>query len=106
ADAEECDKVGSHHRVVIRVSTDVLRPLIEEPISRHGEVDEVIVGVRSRGKSLTEGEVEARFQESSEKIKFQLVFAGNTVADTSGRDGPAKLVHRSDTQFVATKDVY
>lgn len=91
--------------IVVRVSADVFRPLIEKPFDEVGPVDEVILGTRCIGQGRLTGQPTLELIEDPDRAGFRVVFRGKTVSRTTGQNGPAIIHSRSETVFAASKRV-
>jgi hypothetical protein len=92
-------------RIVVRLDSDVLVPMIECPIEEVQAVDEVILGVRMIGEAYVTGQPKVKVVDDPNDAAFSVMVTGTISTRTTGRKGPVQIYSRSTTQFIATKRV-
>jgi hypothetical protein len=92
-------------RILVRLNSDLLVPLIERPIEEVQAVDEMILGVRMIGKAQVAGHPKLTLADDPKHAAFSVTITGTIHSRTTGRNGPVQIHSRSTTQFVATKRV-
>jgi len=92
-------------RIVVRLDSDVLVPMIERPIEEVQAVDEVILGVRMIGNAHVTGQPKVKVVDDPNDAAFSVTITGTIHSRTTGRKGPVQIYSRSTTQFMATKRV-
>jgi len=92
-------------RILVRLDSDLLVPLIERPIEEVQVVDEMILGVRMIGKAQVTGRPKVTLADDPKDAAFSVTITGTINSRTTGRNGPVQIYSRSTTLFVATKRV-
>ncbi|MFN0021728.1 MAG: hypothetical protein ACKVP0_26065 [Pirellulaceae bacterium] len=92
-------------RIVVRLDSEVLVPVIECPIEEVQAVDEVILGVRMIGDANVAGQPRIKVVDDPHEAAFSVVVTGTIHTRTTGRKGPVQIYSRSTTQFTATKRI-
>ena len=92
-------------RIVVRLDSDLLVPLIERPIEEVQAVDETILGVRMIGRAQVAGQPKVTLADHPKDAAFSVTITGTINSRTTGRSGPVQIYSRSATQFVATKRI-
>jgi len=94
------------HRVVFRVSEDVLNSLLgNNDIDRQTNVRDVILGTTIYGTARVVGKPGIQLIEKPDQATFHLTFQGTAQSRTTGYNGPAIIYSRTVTTFSATKQV-
>lgn len=91
--------------IVVHLSADLFRPLVEQPIDENLPVDEEILGVHATGQARVVGQPKLVLTEDAHAAAFQVELSGTIRSQTVGRKGPATLFGHSDATFTATKRV-
>jgi len=94
---------GPPRRMLVRLDSDLLVPLIERPIEEAQAVDEMILGVRMIGKAQVTGHPKITLEDDPKDAAFSVTITGTINSRTTGRNGPVQIYSRSTTRFVATK---
>jgi hypothetical protein len=92
-------------RIVVRLSTDVLASLIDKPVERRVPVDEEILGTHVTGEAHVEGRPVLQASEDPASASFDVTLSGTVNSQTVGRNGPAIIRGRCETQFTAASRV-
>jgi len=92
-------------RIVVRLSTDVLGSLIDKPVERRVPVDEEILETHVTGEAHVQGRPVLEASEDPVSAAFDVVLRGTVNSQTVGRNGPAVIRGRSETQFTASSRV-
>jgi hypothetical protein len=92
-------------RVVVRLTVDLFRPLIDREIDETKPVDDVVLGTRVRGTSRTMGRPSLELLENESAASFDVQLFGTTTSRTVGQNGPAIIRTRADSSFGAAKRV-
>jgi hypothetical protein len=92
-------------QIVVRVSRDAVAPIADKQIDRTTPVEDVILGTRVRGQARTTGKPAVQFIEDPHQATFAVALKGATVSRTVGRNGPAIIHSRVDTNFNATTQI-
>ena len=92
-------------QIVVRLSRDVFAPLVENEVDRTTDVTDVILGTSVRGRARTRGMPQLDLVPDQNRASFVVTLRGTNVSRTTGRNGPAIVYTRADTQFVATKRI-
>lgn len=92
-------------RIVVRLSTDVLASLIDKPVERRVPVDEEILETHVTGEAHVQGRPELEASEDPSAAAFDVTLSGTVNSKTVGRNGPAIIHGRSETQFTASSRV-
>ncbi len=91
--------------IVVHLSADLFRPLVEQPIDENLPVDEEILGVHATGQARVLGQPKLVVSENLQAAAFEIELSGTINSQTVGRKGPATLFGHSDATFTATKRV-
>jgi hypothetical protein len=94
---------GPPRRMLVRLDSDLLVPLIERPIEEVQAVDEMVLGVRMIGKAQVAGHPKVTLPDDPKDAAFSVTITGTINSRTTGRKGPVQIYSRSTTRFVATK---
>src|SRR5262249_53893671 len=91
--------------IVVRVSRELLAPLIERPIDEVLSVDEVILGVRAVGDAQVRARPQLVLKDDPDLAAFTVLLEGSIESQTIGRKGPVDIYSRSQTRFTTAKRV-
>ncbi|WP_442484091.1 hypothetical protein [Aeoliella sp. SH292] len=109
APAEEIPSGAAAHEVrglvVLRISGELLDRTLASDINKQDDVDMMVVGVRARGPSHTEGKSNVQPKPAANQAAFQVTVTGESRADTRGRSGPAIVNSRSVTKWQVDKTI-
>jgi len=98
--AEPCS-----HRVVVRLSDQLLNSLMTKGFSRETEVRDVILGTQIYGQARIDATPGVTLAECPDQATFQVTVEGTAHSRSIGYNGPAIIYSRSVTTFTATKQV-
>ena len=92
-------------QIVVRLSGELLAPLIERPIDEVQAVDEEILDARAIGQAHVNGQPRLTLADDPAAAAFRVTVTGTIVSRTVGRKGPVQIHSQSETRFTATKRV-
>lgn len=87
----------------VRVSQEVIAPLTAVKVDRKTEINEKVLGTDVHGTCHTTGTVHIVLTPNPTKAEFELFLIGESVSDTIGTHGPAKIASRAVTKYKAVK---
>jgi hypothetical protein len=93
------------HRIVVRLSDEMLNSLMNKPFGREVDVRDVILGTSIHGKATISAAPGVQLKECPDQATFQVVVNGTAQSRSTGYNGPAIIHSRSVTSFVATRQV-
>jgi len=93
------------HRVVVRLSDQLLNSLMTKGFSRETEVRDVILGTQIYGRARIDAQPGVTLAECPDQATFQVTVEGTAHSRSTGYNGPAIIYSRSVTTFTATKQV-
>jgi hypothetical protein len=91
--------------IVVHLSADLFRPLVEQPVDENLPVAEEILGVQATGQARVQGQPKLVLTEDEQSAAFQIELIGTIHSQTVGRKGPATLHGHSNATFTASKRV-
>jgi hypothetical protein len=93
------------HRIVLRLSDEMLNSLMNQGFAREVDVRDVILGTTIQGKATISATPGVQLKECPDQATFQVVVNGTAQSRSTGYNGPAIIHSRSVTSFVATRQV-
>jgi hypothetical protein len=103
--ADEETRAAPLRHVAVRMSRAMLAPLVESKVDKTTPVTDFILGTNVWGKARTTGQPRLEMVANPDNAEFNIVLTGTTVSRTVGRNGPAVIYTRADTNFTATKRI-
>ena len=91
--------------IVLRISPQVLAPLVDRPFEWNSPVQETVLGADVTGASKASGKVSLELLPDSKEAILQIVLHGQSIAQTIAAEGPARVRSQSRTPFVAKKRI-
>ena len=93
------------HYLVIRLTSSAFSSLVDRPIDKVSNVNEVILGAHVLGTARTTGQPQVQLQDNPKEAGFQVELTGSSVSRTQGHNGPVVIHSRTTTQFRSKKYV-
>ena len=87
----------------VRISREVIEPLTAVKVDRKTEVNDEVLGAEVRGTCHTTGTVHVVLTPNPTKAEFELFLIGESVSDTIGTHGPARIASHAVTKYKAVK---
>jgi hypothetical protein len=104
--SEAADRLEeSDFLIVFRLSPDAMRSFLFKEVNHQGPVNRIIMGTHSTGESITNGKVVVDIvpQSATEGPVLVVRLTGTIHCNTVGRNGPAIIRSRSNSDFVCER---
>ena len=89
----------------VRISRVVIEPLSAVKVDRTTEVNDEVLSAHVTGSCHTTGTVSIELTPDQTKAAFNLILAGESISNTVGVSGPARITSRASTKYTAVKEV-
>ena len=89
----------------ICVSRVVIEPIAAVKVDQKSEINEEVLGAQVRGTCHTTGTVQITLTPNPTKAAFELSLIGESVSDTVGTHGPARISSHAVTKYKAVKPI-
>lgn len=93
------------HYLVIRLTSSAFSSLVDKPIDKVSNVNEMVLGAHVVGTARTTGQPQVQLQDNPKEAGFQVELDGSTVSRTQGHSGPVVIHSRTTTHFRSKKYV-
>ena len=102
---QQSEIVPISHRIVLRLSAELLNSLMDQGFQRDTEVRENILGTEIYGRARIVANPAVQLRDCPDQATFYVVIEGIAYSRSTGYNGPAILYNHSITNFTATKQV-
>jgi hypothetical protein len=89
--------------IAFRFSEEFFATLLRRSVSRSTPVNQCVLGAWVTGTARTNAKVGIVLQPSEDEAQFYITLTGQTVSNTMGSQGPARVYTTTTTQFYAWK---
>ena len=104
--APEIRSVYSQPNVRVRVSEELLKRRFSQDVNQPAQVNEMILGTHVRGTAMTSGKISADVVDNNEVAQIDIVFRGQAVTNSVGRQKPVTIRSRSFSTLSARKPLF
>lgn len=93
----------THSEIAFRFSDEFFRTLLRRSVTRTTPVRQCVLGAWVTGTAHTQAKVDLLFQPNESEAQFYILLTGQTVSNTVGASGPARVYTTATTRFRAWK---